>query len=268
MTLPGCVAAQPGAGMPRWCALVRHGPAARYPPIPAPTEAAMPGENSLSSVEHIVVLMLENRSFDHMLGYLYSDSGNVSPAGQPFEGLASCSAATPAPRALRCGRRMTASSRTSRTRSDGRPARGGRSCPAPQPRTSWAASRVRRRAHADHPAHGRRAGRGDRAGRGRAGPGGGRGSRRISRRSTPSWYPVSSRPVCPPRPGWPARHRRPPPHCPATSAPTPGLSGPPWRRPPSGWRVRRRSAARRPAAGAGTASPACASAPGPRARWR
>ena len=47
----------------------------------------MPGENSLSSVEHIVVLMLENRSFDHMLGYLYSDSGNVSPAGQPFEGL-------------------------------------------------------------------------------------------------------------------------------------------------------------------------------------
>ena len=47
----------------------------------------MPGENSLSSVEHIVLLMLENRSFDHMLGYLYSDSGNVSPAGQPFEGL-------------------------------------------------------------------------------------------------------------------------------------------------------------------------------------
>ncbi len=38
----------------------------------------MPGENSLSSVEHVVVLMLENRSFDHMLGYLYSDSGNVS----------------------------------------------------------------------------------------------------------------------------------------------------------------------------------------------
>ena len=31
--------------------------------------------------------MLENRSFDHLLGYLYSDSGNVSPAGQPFEGL-------------------------------------------------------------------------------------------------------------------------------------------------------------------------------------
>jgi phospholipase C len=31
--------------------------------------------------------MLENRSFDHMLGYLYAGSGNISPAGQPFEGL-------------------------------------------------------------------------------------------------------------------------------------------------------------------------------------
>ena len=44
-------------------------------------------KNGLSSVNHIVVLMLENRSFDHMLGLLYSDCGNVSPAGQPFEGL-------------------------------------------------------------------------------------------------------------------------------------------------------------------------------------
>lgn len=43
--------------------------------------------NSLSSIQHIVVLMLENRSFDHMLGFLYSDRGNISPAGQPFEGL-------------------------------------------------------------------------------------------------------------------------------------------------------------------------------------
>jgi len=41
----------------------------------------------LAGINHIVVLMLENRSFDHMLGYLYSDSGNVSPSGQPFEGL-------------------------------------------------------------------------------------------------------------------------------------------------------------------------------------
>jgi phospholipase C len=43
--------------------------------------------NQLASVQHIVHLMLENRSFDHMLGFLYADSGNVSPAGQPFEGL-------------------------------------------------------------------------------------------------------------------------------------------------------------------------------------
>jgi phospholipase C len=31
--------------------------------------AAMPGANSLSLIQHVVVLMLENRSFDHMLGY-------------------------------------------------------------------------------------------------------------------------------------------------------------------------------------------------------
>src|SRR5580700_5240086 len=43
---------------------------------------------NLAAVNHVVVLMLENRSFDHMLGFLYSGSGNVSPAGQPFDGLA------------------------------------------------------------------------------------------------------------------------------------------------------------------------------------
>ncbi len=41
--------------------------------------------NGLASVDHVVVLMLENRSFDHMLGFLYP--GNVSPSGQPFDGL-------------------------------------------------------------------------------------------------------------------------------------------------------------------------------------
>ena len=41
----------------------------------------------LESVEHIVVLMLENRSFDNLLGYLYTDQNNTSPAGDPFEGL-------------------------------------------------------------------------------------------------------------------------------------------------------------------------------------
>src|ERR1017187_7068050 len=47
----------------------------------------MPVGNGLPSIEHIVVLMLENRSFDHMLGFLYTDNGNVSPLGQPNEGL-------------------------------------------------------------------------------------------------------------------------------------------------------------------------------------
>ncbi|WP_433177363.1 alkaline phosphatase family protein [Actinoallomurus sp. CA-150999] len=41
----------------------------------------------LRAVEHVVVLMLENRSFDHMLGWLYTDQGNVSASGQMFEGL-------------------------------------------------------------------------------------------------------------------------------------------------------------------------------------
>jgi phospholipase C len=44
--------------------------------------------NQLSSVQHIVHVMLENRSFDHMLGFLYEATGNVSPTGQPFDGLA------------------------------------------------------------------------------------------------------------------------------------------------------------------------------------
>jgi phospholipase C len=43
--------------------------------------------NGLASVQHVVVLMLENRSFDHMLGFLYTSVGNVSPSGQPYEGL-------------------------------------------------------------------------------------------------------------------------------------------------------------------------------------
>jgi phospholipase C len=43
--------------------------------------------NKLHSINHIVVLMLENRSFDHMLGYLYAANGNVSPSGAPFDGL-------------------------------------------------------------------------------------------------------------------------------------------------------------------------------------
>jgi phospholipase C len=47
----------------------------------------MTAENNLAAINHVVVLMLENRSFDHMLGFLYTSEGNVSPTGQPFEGL-------------------------------------------------------------------------------------------------------------------------------------------------------------------------------------
>jgi phospholipase C len=43
--------------------------------------------NYLKKIEHIVELMLENRSFDQMLGYLYADSDNKSPAGHDFDGL-------------------------------------------------------------------------------------------------------------------------------------------------------------------------------------
>jgi len=46
----------------------------------------MPGNNP-SAIEQVVVLTLENRSFAHMLGFLYAGTGNVSAAGQPFEGL-------------------------------------------------------------------------------------------------------------------------------------------------------------------------------------
>lgn len=43
--------------------------------------------NQLQSVQHIVQLMLENRSFDQMLGFLYHEQGNKSPAGQDYAGL-------------------------------------------------------------------------------------------------------------------------------------------------------------------------------------
>jgi phospholipase C len=41
--------------------------------------------NQLVRIKHIVQLMLENRSFDQMLGFLYE--GKKSTTGQPFEGL-------------------------------------------------------------------------------------------------------------------------------------------------------------------------------------
>ena len=43
--------------------------------------------NQLGAIKHIVQLMLENRSFDQMLGFLYESTGNKSPTGQAFDGL-------------------------------------------------------------------------------------------------------------------------------------------------------------------------------------
>jgi phospholipase C len=43
--------------------------------------------NQLPAIKHVVQLMMENRSFDQMLGFLYESSNNRSPTGQPFEGL-------------------------------------------------------------------------------------------------------------------------------------------------------------------------------------
>jgi phospholipase C len=43
--------------------------------------------NQLGAIKHIVQLMLENRSFDQMLGFLYTANNNRSPTNQPYEGL-------------------------------------------------------------------------------------------------------------------------------------------------------------------------------------
>jgi phospholipase C len=45
------------------------------------------GTANLEKVDHIVVLMLENRSFDHMLGYLSLEGGRSDVDGLR-EGLA------------------------------------------------------------------------------------------------------------------------------------------------------------------------------------
>ena len=43
--------------------------------------------SQLHAIDHVVQLMLENRSFDQMLGFLYEETGNRSASGAPFEGL-------------------------------------------------------------------------------------------------------------------------------------------------------------------------------------
>jgi phospholipase C len=56
--------------------------------------------SGISGINHFVVVMLENRSFDNLLGFLYADQKNVSPAGQIFEGLAGTESKTATPSTL------------------------------------------------------------------------------------------------------------------------------------------------------------------------
>lgn len=51
--------------------------------------------NGLDSFDHVVVLMLENRSFDNLLGYLYTE--DEIPPGKQFEGLNRFHDALPVP---------------------------------------------------------------------------------------------------------------------------------------------------------------------------
>jgi phospholipase C len=49
--------------------------------IVQPTPYKIPAQNNLSKVDHIVVVMMENRSFDHMLGYLKLEGGRKDVDG-------------------------------------------------------------------------------------------------------------------------------------------------------------------------------------------
>ena len=63
-------------------------------PGAAPAISARPDGTGF---DHLVVLMFENRSFDNLLGYLYSPQGSPVPAGQEFEGLSGGSRSNTAP---------------------------------------------------------------------------------------------------------------------------------------------------------------------------
>ena len=59
------------------------------------------GATQLGQIKHIVVLMLENRSFDNVLGWLYDPDNappfNQVPAGQSFDGLSGKTLTNPVP---------------------------------------------------------------------------------------------------------------------------------------------------------------------------
>ena len=56
---------------------------------------------NLDKIDHIVVLMLENRSFDNMLGWLYDPDNRPPfdkvPRSQTFEGLSGKGLSNPIP---------------------------------------------------------------------------------------------------------------------------------------------------------------------------
>ena len=62
---------------------------ARVPPAPASTMPAPvdPAAARLEQIEHVVVVMLENRSFDHMLGYLSLPSAQGGKGRVDVDGL-------------------------------------------------------------------------------------------------------------------------------------------------------------------------------------
>ena len=51
--------------------------------------------NLMESFKHVVVLQLENRTLDNLLGYLYPN--DVSPQGQPFNGVGTQHLSNPIP---------------------------------------------------------------------------------------------------------------------------------------------------------------------------
>jgi phospholipase C len=69
------------------------------PRASATAGAQSPG--SLAGIDHVVVLMLENRSFDNVLGWLYDPANpapfDQAPPGQSFDGLSGTSLANPVP---------------------------------------------------------------------------------------------------------------------------------------------------------------------------
>src|SRR6202043_616385 len=58
-------------------------PPSGAPTLVLPGPATTPGD--LSKVDHIVVVMMENRSFDHMLGYLSKEGGRSDVEGLKWE---------------------------------------------------------------------------------------------------------------------------------------------------------------------------------------